>query len=455
MIFNTVYGGNFLKVATAAALPANVTERMIVAITAVTVTSVIASPEPPVGAEGRIWIAVKPERQNVISSAGNVDIELVGAWIYTGGAWKKIDAYYALYTQWQQFSSGATQMGVSWNTAITSPALTRLGDSVGLTAVAGVGSMPGYSDFDTMPIYKDITTVVMPTGDVMVKIPKFYYKASYASGVWSMYISDQALSGYAVHPAFARPTGTREFIYVAAYHTTTGHKSLTGGFPLHTLTRAAFRTAAAAKGAGWSQIDIAAKLAVDLLIRIEYATNDVQTAIGQGVSVASAAAASGMTDAMVFHTGRAAGTDNLVSVKWRGIENWWGNIWQWVDGLNYVNGTVHFCLNPAQFADDTATNYTANTGYTIPNNLSGSYMTNFGVSTNAPWLLLPNVVGGSATTYLCDAMWSSGTTSADWRVAIFGGAWGYGSVCGLAALILGDASSAAYASVGSRLLYLP
>lgn len=455
MIFNTIYGGNFLKVAAVAALPSTVTERMIVAITSATVTSVIASPERPVGADGRIWIAVKPERPNIISSAGNVDIELVGAWIYTGGAWVKLDAYYAMYTQWQQFSSGATQMGVSWNTAITSPALTRLGDSIGLTAVAGVGSMPGYSDFDTMPIYKDIKKVILPSGDVMVRIPKFYYKVSYASGVWSMYVSDQALTGYTVHPAFARPNGTKEFIYIGAYPTGAGHVSKPGLYPQHTLTRAAFRTAAAARGAGWSQIDIAAKLAVDLLIRIEYATHDVQTAIWQGNVANSAALASGATDSMAFHTGRAAGTDGLVSVQWRGIENWWGNIWQFVDGLNYCFGTLYFCLNPAQFADDTAANYTANTGYTVPTTLSGSYMTSFGVSTNAPWLLIPNVAGGSATTYLCDAMWSSGASAADWRVALFGGDWTNGSVCGLSTLALNYASPAAYASIASRLLYMP
>lgn len=44
---------------------------------------------------------------------------------------------------------------------------------------------------------------------------------------------------------------------------------------------------------------------------------------------------------------------------WRGIEGLWGNVWEWVDGVNWNNGTYYVCNDPSKYADDTTTNYTA------------------------------------------------------------------------------------------------
>ena len=66
----------------------------------------------------------------------------------------------------------------------------------------------------------------------------------------------------------------------------------------------------------------------------------------------------GGTDSMTYHTGRAAGTDGQTQVQYRHIENPWGNIWEWIDGANFNARKSYVCTNPANYADDTTTNYT-------------------------------------------------------------------------------------------------
>ena len=151
-------------------------------------------------------------------------------------------------------------------------------------------------------------------------------------------------------------------------------------------------------------------------------------------------------------TGRPAGTDGKVDVVWRGIEGLWGNVWEWVDGVNWNGGTYYVCNDPSKYADDTATNYTA-LSFKGATNWSSSYITQEGLDTGSnPHVMLPSAAGsGSETTYDCDACWSS----TGWRVFIHGGVWAFGSGCGLFAAYLGNASSPSDSGIGSRLLYIP
>lgn len=112
---------------------------------------------------------------------------------------------------------------------------------------------------------------------------------------------------------------------------------------------------------------------------------------------------------MTYHTGRAAGTDGKTAVQYRHIENPYGNVFEFIDGINFSDGTVYVCLNPASYADDTANNYT-NIGTKIQNN---GYISAIGVAAAMPWAFYPTAVGGSETTYIPDyAYYYSG-----WRVS--------------------------------------
>jgi hypothetical protein len=132
---------------------------------------------------------------------------------------------------------------------------------------------------------------------------------------------------------------------------------------------------------------------------------------------------------------------------YRWIENPWGSVFEWIDGANFSARASYICTTPANYADDTTTNYTA-AGVTLP---SSGWIKTLGFSSAFDWAFLPDANGGSESTCIPDYVYSG----AGWRVLRVGGYWDGGSLAGLFYFNAGDASSYAGASIGARLLYLP
>ncbi len=341
--------------------------------------------------------------------------------------------------------------GISRDTSVTSPTWARTDDSVGKTATASVGTTPGASSFDNCYPWSGIVRENIGN-DVMVKIPKFWFRRYKSGNVEYLKIADKATTGFTLHPAFKHGNVERDYFHIGAYKTSSNNKSVSGASPQVSQTRAAMRTNAKNKGTGWGLIDLTAYSAIEMLMLVEFATCNMQTAIGRGYCDGNSnSIASGSTNNVPNLTGRPAGTDGKVDVVWRGIEGFWGNIWEWVDGLNFNNGEYWFCNDPTKYADDTSTNYTK-LSYNGTTNWSGSYITALGLDTNNPFAMLPSAAGsGSETTYMCDACWSN----TGWRVFIHGGRWADGSFCGLFAAALNYSSSYSLTYFGSRLLKIP
>lgn len=343
--------------------------------------------------------------------------------------------------------------GISRDITAASPAWARTDDAVGKTATATVGTVAGHSDFDRCYPWSGIVREILSTGDVMVKIPKFWYRRYRNDNVEYIKIADKPTSGFALHPAFNHGSVATDYIYVGAYKTTSGNKSESGVSPLVKQTKATMRSNAKAKGTGWGIIDIAAFSAIQMLILVEFANNDVQSVIGRSYCDNNTAPCkTGTCDSVSGLTGRPAGTDGKVDVVWRGIEGIWGNVWEWVDGVNWNNGTYYVCNDPSKYTDNTTTNYTA-LSFKGATNWSSAFITQDGLDTGSnPHVMLPSAAGsGSETTYDCDACWSS----TGWRVLQHGGEYDNGSKCGLFAVALYEDASSSHLGNGSRLLYIP
>lgn len=343
--------------------------------------------------------------------------------------------------------------GISRDITATSPAWARTDSAVGKTATATVGTTAGSSDFNNCYPWSGIVRETLSTEDVMVKIPKFWYRRYRSGNVECIKIADKPTAGFSVHPLFNHAGKECDHAYIGAYKTSSNNKSVSGASPQVSQTRAQFRSNAKSKGAGWSLIDIAALSAVQMLMLVEFADNNVQSKIGRGYCDGnSGSLKTGSCNSIPNLTGRPSGTDGKVDVVWRGIEGLWGNVWEWVDGVNWNNGSYYVCNDPSKYADDTASNY-AKLSYTGATNWSSSYITEEGLdSGNNPHVMLPAAAGsGSESTYMCDGCWSS----TGWRVFRHGGDWATGSICGLFAAFLNSPSSASSAGIGSRLLYIP
>lgn len=357
--------------------------------------------------------------------------------------------------------------GVCWNYGNSSTACTRLlraSDPNALVNVdittspsPAVGGDSGSSPFDAcmpwsgMEEYNVTSGKVGPkfgesgfsrsNADVVVFIPEFYYRVidDASRKKRYFYVADKKISGFEKHPGSGR--------YVGRYNTGSGHVSRTGMSPLVSITRASARSGAKSKGSGWYEYDYASWCAIGLLYIVEYADWDTQSKIGKGYSSGSSAIPSGGTDGMTYHTGRGYGTDGKTAVQYRHIENPWGNVFDWVDGVNFNGSTVYVCTDPAKYADDTSDGYT-NAGTRAS---SSGYISALGASTTAPWAIYPSSAGGSETTYIPDYSW----TSSGWLVLCVGGVWGDGSYAGLFCFCGYDSSSHSSSHIGARLLFVP
>lgn len=336
--------------------------------------------------------------------------------------------------------------GVSWDSSNPSTALTRLTKAndpnklvtVDITTepVPAVGTGSGSSPFDSympwmgMEEYNIINTsgkVLNKKGEsgftrtnisvpVMVKIPEFYYKIERVGSIFRYYVADGPVDGLSLHPgsgdnylgryeAGEASSGTMGLI-LASYSGTT---------PSVSKTRSTFRDYARNMASGFQLRDFAAWCAYDLLYLVEYADWEGQKKIAQGLVNNPSVNKTGLTDAMVYHTGRANSSDNS-AVQYRWIENPWGNVREWVDGINFQNRTAYICTDPTKYADDTTANYTS-TGVTLSS--TTGWIKGLGLSTDFPWAYLPNEPGGSSTTYIPDYMYSGG----GWRVLNVGGSY--------------------------------
>jgi len=98
-------------------------------------------------------------------------------------------------------------------------------------------------------------------------------------------------------------------------------------------------------------------------------------------------------------------------MTYRGIENFFGHVWKWVDGININANRPYVSNNQADFADDTATNY-LDIGVNLIN-ADGWQST----LVNINYGFLPATVGASSTTKITDYYYQA----AGWRVAKLGG----------------------------------
>lgn len=213
---------------------------------------------------------------------------------------------------------------------------------------------------------------------VMVEQPKFYYKVVpmvLEKGAKGMkirkaryYVSDTLKPGFKVHPAFVENGNVNPYIYLAAFEgslfDTSANAyilddaqvadfaadvlcSIANAKPAsglqQNLTRANTRKLAQNRGKGWEQAYAATIAASQLLMLIEYASFDMQKAIGNGVTNKTDDGSTSMTEitGATVNLGNASGSVTNANgyniVSYRGEENIWGNIWAWIDGMNEEN----------------------------------------------------------------------------------------------------------------------
>ena len=139
--------------------------------------------------------------------------------------------------------------------------------------------------------------------------------------------------------------------------------------------------------------------------------------------------------------------------RWRGFDNPFGDIWTNLDGIILERtaanqpSSVYTTSNPSAFGDDnTAKGKMTVAGKEIA---SDGYTKDFDLGSKGE--IIPSVVGGSATTYMCDYHWCN-TASTSLRTLIVGGSASYGGGAGLGYFDSSNGVGGANADVGFRTL---
>ena len=133
-------------------------------------------------------------------------------------------------------------------------------------------------------------------------------------------------------------------------------------------------------------------------------------------------------------------------MSYRGIEDFYADSWLCIDGVN-VQGWQYFVNTsnaPNTFASDTFTGAYVATGVSVPSASNAFIKTCHESLQNG---FIPTALGGSATTYFGDALWSAGGN----HVLYFGGNAAYGASCGASCVAVNAAASTSSVGIGAAL----
>ena len=348
----------------------------------------------------------------------------------------------------------------------------------------------------TQQIIKDgITYSVGTMVQVMVEQPKFYYKAvplqldkieggkGFHMRKARYYISDTKKAGFKVHPAFLLNGVEKNFIYLSAFEgclfdvsagnyilndeqvyasgdklSSIGNAKPASGLT-QLLTRTNCRTLASARGAGWKQQTIQSTGVTQMLFLIEYAMFNMQSAIGNGVTnktddgSTNISEPTGGTTTLGNRTGSVMNANGFYPVSYRGEENFYGNIWKWVDGININCKGIHEAYIAEDNNDDAKLNGNyKNVGFTHCK--ENGYVSAFGYNEEFDWLFMTSEVKVNNSLPVGDYFYQKNTYNGI-LAALFGGQWYNGGNAGGLLWYVGDSASYRNRDIGGRLLYVP
>ena len=354
-------------------------------------------------------------------------------------------------------------------------------------------------------------------GQVMVYQPKFYYLVcpleydrqetgyGYHLRKANYYISEIQRAGFKLHPAFYDKNGNEvDYILMSAYegciYDTSANaylkndeqvmdaskdkfSSIAGARPAtgvsQDLTRPNIEQMAKNRGEGWHSLGIKTASMEQLLMIVEMGMMNLQTAIGQGVvnlpwttgsdTTSSYAGATGSTASLGNGTGRATKTttyeggkateytvDGKTSICYRGVENFWGNIWKFAYGINFYcevgKPFLGYVCKDFNYAESKKTDNYENIGFALPS--ENGYVSAMGYSTKYDWLFLPSEVKGNSSLPVGDYYYQNNTWDG-YRLAHLGGGWNDGSGAGGFCWSLNSGVGARNRRIGGRLVYVP
>lgn len=329
-------------------------------------------------------------------------------------------------------------------------ALMRTDDAVGLSYTVGTTDIA--SDFDRCFPWSDMQEVMDASGNVFIKIPKFYSKITKnADGTYKHQISGIRYEGFST--LFVDGKGNElDYVLVGKYEGSGSAEriySKPGQNVLTSISCDNCRTGCEANGAGYQQYDFLIDLIIKELWLVEMKTTDSQSIMYGYANNNSATIQTGRTDIVKTPSGSdTSNTDGKHAMKYRGIENLWGNVLTWCDGISFSSEKVYVCTDPASYsAGKTDSPYV----YQGNRTMSHGYVKKVEPLGHNPLIQYATEVGGNETIYYADY----GESTTDGYVLAVGGDWVDLRQAGLWYWRGSYSASVASQFFGGRLCYKP
>lgn len=328
-------------------------------------------------------------------------------------------------------------------------------------------------------------------GQVMVYQPKFYYQrlplrveGDTIIRSESIILSARKQAGFKLHPIFDDGNGGElEYVLFSAYDGTLVDNKLSsvaGLQPATGMTISKAEEYATNRGTGWHIINMAAESANQMLQIVEYGTMNGQSALEAGISNLTditpninCSAVTGSTAALGNASGHATTTINKNNgvdventtagkraISYRGLENPWGNLWNFVGGINIkgdgesAGGAPYICTDFEYTPSTIGENYEY-IGFNLPNTYGWISAMGRG-NDKYDWVFMPAECASVANSLLPvgDNLWTVSHVAEN-KIVVIGGAYTFQDNNGLFYYGCDSNSNIIASNYGSRLMYIP
>lgn len=314
------------------------------------------------------------------------------------------------------------------------------------------------NDFTKFEDGTDATNYIINSGDagydVMIEFPRMGLNMGKSGTQITISLTNDPNNSSFEYRAHKRGNAQKNAFYLGAYDaceslasgvsgSTIG--SISGNNPLDSTSLTDFINYAHNRGTGYEIIAFYQWTYVQCLYVLKYGNLNSQAALGNGYVGGSRSQVTGATNTKGMCYGNTSSTTDRV--KLFGLEDAWGNVYQWLSGLYSGSDIYALFTTTDNFGTNTSVSaweYNVSSGVTTS---TYGYMTKVQGINGGGFVI--QQANGSSNTYFSDysALYAG-------RFPSVGGYWYASSDAGVFCFGMGNFASTAASSVGSRLMYL-
>ena len=263
-------------------------------------------------------------------------------------------------------------------------------------------------------------------GDIMIEVSEFWYRrVQREDKKFEIIVAPKYKAGFKPDPWHYVNGKHYEKRYISKYKLSGDFKSLSGQTPRVNTTLNTARTTLQAKG--MNELTFQAQYSLVMLMLVKYATTDVQAVVSYGYGAGDHAWATGSADNVKGMDGSATTVTANESALALGIEDFWGNVWSYIDGAVCYAGKTYFKDVDTIQTDPTVNDLASWTATTSTYRNGGTLITAIANDADYDWLFIPSADTNATAQTTNDSFWSANGLQAP----IVGGSAWYGFACGL------------------------